>query len=30
VADAVAYLASSEASYITGSSIEINGGLNFF
>jgi 3-oxoacyl-[acyl-carrier protein] reductase len=30
VADTVAYLASSEASYITGSSIEINGGLNFF
>lgn len=30
VADSVAYLASDEASYITGASIEINGGLNFF
>lgn len=30
VADSVAYLASEAASYITGASIEINGGLNFF
>jgi 3-oxoacyl-[acyl-carrier protein] reductase len=30
VADAIAFLASNEASYITGASIDINGGLNFF
>ena len=30
VADAIAFLASDESSYITGSSIDINGGLNFF
>lgn len=30
VADAIAFLASEEASYITGASIDINGGLNFF
>ena len=29
VADLVAYLASSEASFITGASVDINGGLNF-
>lgn len=30
VADAIAFLASDESTYITGSSIDINGGLNFF
>jgi len=29
VADLVAYLASPEASFITGASVDINGGLNF-